>query len=150
MYARKLLVSSFAFVVALGLAGVAGASPDAPAAAPATSDAPKAEGMACCKHHDAADKTGMHCDHAKMKAGGEEEKACCAKHAAMHKEGAAADAHASCAKHAGMMKGDAAAGAKACCAQHAEMTKDGAKGGCCCDGGEACPHHAAAEAPAKS
>ena len=149
MHARKLLVSSFALALALGLVGVVGASPDAPAAAPATSDAPKAHGMACCKHHDAADKTGMNCDHAKMKAEGEKGKACCAQHAAMHKEGAPADAQASCAKHAEMMKGDAGTGAKACCAQHAEMKKDGTKGDCCCGDGEACPHHAAA-APAKS
>ncbi len=155
MYPRKIVVSSVALILGLTFAGFAGASPDAPATAPAAVDAPKAVEKACCKHHDSADKTGMHCDHAKMKAQGEEGKACWAQHASMRKEGAApADVQASCAKHAEMMKEGAPADAKACCAQHAAMMKGGEKGGdkggCCCCGDEACPHHAAQEAPAKS
>jgi hypothetical protein len=152
MHARKIAVSLFALALGITLAGFAAASPDSPATAPATPAAPQAAEKACCKHHDAAgDKTGMHCDHAKMKAQGEEGKACCAQHASIHKAGAApADAQASCAKHAEMMKGDASADTKACCAQHAARMKDGDKSGCCCCGDETCPHHAAEGAPAKS
>lgn len=155
MSTRKILLSSCVIALGLALAGLAGASPDAPAAvpsvAPASGDASPTAEKACCQHHAAAgEKSGMHCDHAKMKAAGEEGKAACPRHAAMHPEGATADGKACCAKHAGMMKGEASGDAKACCAQHAAMHKDGAKSGCCCGGGEACPHHAAAEAPAKS
>lgn len=155
MHARKISVPLFAFALGLTLAGFASAAPEAPAVAPAVAPAagetPPAAEKACCQHHEATgDKSGMHCDHAKMKTAGEEGKACCAKHASMHQEGAAAEGKAACAKHVDMMKGAGSADTKACCAQHAEMMKDGAKGCCCCDGGEACPHHAVAEAPAKS
>ncbi len=147
MFARKIVVSSFALILGLGLAGRAAAAPETPATADAANPAAKA----CCKHHDDADgKAGMHCDHAKMKAEGEAGKACCAQHAAMHEKGAADDAKACCARHAEMMKDGAATAAKACCAEHAAMKKDGAKGDCCCCGGGACPHHAPEEAPAKS
>lgn len=154
MPAKKIAVSLFALAFGLTLSAFAGAAADAPAA-----DAPKAAqetGKACCKHHEAAgDKTGMHCDHAMMKAAGEKvagkSDACCAQHAKMHAEGAAAEGKAACAHHAGMMKDAAAGDGKAGCAQHAAMHKDGDKNGCCCCGsGEACPHHAAEEAPAKS
>ena len=144
MNARKTAVSLFALTLGLAFAGLAAASADAPAA-----DAPKAAEKACCKHHPSADdKSGMHCDHGKMKAEGEAGKACCAEHAAMHKEGAGGDVKACCAKHAAMMKegGDA----KACCAKHAEMKQDGDKAAGCCD---ACPHAEAAAAdtaPAKN
>lgn len=156
MHARKIAVPLFALALGLTFASFAGASPDAPAAAaavaPATGDAAPAAEKACCQHHEAAgDKTGMHCDHAKMKAAGEKGEACCARHAKMNQEGAAAEGKAACAHHAGMMKGEAPAEGKACCAQHAAMHKDGAKSDCCCCGeGDACPHHAAEEAPAKS
>lgn len=160
MHARKIAISLFALAFGLTLSAFAGAAADAPAAdaskAPQTAQTPQipptAE-KACCKNHDAAgDKAGMHCDHAnKMKAGGEKGAACCAQHAKMHQEGASADAKAACAHHAGMMKGEAPADGKACCAQHAAMHKEGDQSGCCCSGaGAACPHHAAAEAPAKS
>ena len=110
----------------------------------------KAAEKACCPHHAAAgESAGMHCDHAKMKAEGDKGAACCAQHAKMHPEGASAEGKA-CPHHAGMMKGEAGADGKACCAQHAAMHKDGDKTGCCCGAGGACPHHAAAEAPAKS
>ncbi len=148
MHVRKLAVPLFALAFGLTLSTFAGAATDAPAA-----DAPKTQEVAkaCCQHHDAAgDKTGMHCDHAKMKAAGEKGDACCARHAKMHREGADDDGNAACAHHGGMMKGGAAADGKACCAQHAAMHKDGDKSGCCCGAGGACPHHAAEEAPAKS
>ncbi len=142
MHAKKIAFSSLALVFGLALAGFAAASSDTSTPV----DTPQVEGKACCKHHDATgDKTGMHCDHAKMKAQGEEGKACCAQHAAMHKEGA--DGMADCAKHAEMHK-DGADG-KTSCARHAAMMKDGdKKAGCCCE--DACEHAKAPEAPAKS
>lgn len=154
MNARKTTLALFALALGLSLASFAGASPDAPAVPPAAGETPPAAEKACCKHHEAAgEKTGMHCDHARMKAGSEEGKACCAEHAAKHKDGAAADGKAACAHHAGMKKNAApghAGDAKACHARHAAMHKDGDKSGCCCcGGGEACAHHAP-EAPAKS
>lgn len=145
MTARKITVQLFALALGLTFAGFAGAASDAPA-----TDTPKAAEKACCKHHDSADgKAGMHCDHAKMKAAGEKGEACCAQHAKMHKDGAGAKA--GCAHHAEMKEGEATVDGKAGCAQHAAMHKDGDKSGCCCCGaGEACPHHPAEEAPAKS
>jgi len=142
MHPRKVAFSSLALVFGLALAGFAAASSDTPTSA----DTPQAAGKACCKHHDSTgDKTGMHCDHAKMKAQGEEGKACCAQHAAMHKDGAGG--MAGCAKHAEMHK--EGADGKACCAEHAGMMKDGdKKAGCCCQ--DSCAHAEAQEAPAKS
>ncbi len=149
MNARKLAVATLALAFGLTLTALAGAASDAPA-----TTAPQEAVKACCKHHEGADaKTGMHCDHAKMKAEGGRGEACCAHHARMHQEGASADGKAACPHHAGMMKDGATAHAgdgKSCCAQHAAMHKDGDKGGCCCCGAEACPHRAASEAPAKS
>ena len=150
MHARKIAVSLFALAFGLAFSAFAGAAADAPAAdAPQT---PQALEKACCKHHDAAGaKAGMHCDHAKMKGEGEKGEACCAQHAAMHKEGVATGDKACCAQHAERMKGEATVDGKASCAQHAAMHKDGDKSSCCCCGaGEACPHHPVEEAPAKS
>lgn len=150
MHARKTTVSLFALAFGLTVSAFAGAAADAPAADAAK--APQAVEKACCKHHDSTDgKAGMNCGHAKMNAGDEKVEACCAQHAAMHKDGVAGEGKACCAKHAGMMEGDASADGKAACAHHAAMHKDGDKGSCCCSGaGKACPHPAAAEAPAKS
>jgi hypothetical protein len=147
MNARKFAAPLFALALGLSLSAFAGAAADAPAA-----DAPKAAEKACCPHHaGAGESAGMHCDHAKMKAEGDKGAACCAQHAKMHPEGASAEGKAACPHHAGTMKGEAGADGKACCAQHAAMHKDGDAAGCCCCGaGEACPHHPAAEAPAKS
>lgn len=145
MNARKFAAPLFALALGLSLSAFAGAAADTPAA-----DAPKAAEKACCPHHaGAGESAGMHCDHAKMKAEGDKGAACCAQHAKMHPEGASAEGKA-CPHHAGMMKGEAGADGKACCAQHAAMHKEGDKTGCCCGAGGACPHHAAAEAPAKS
>lgn len=150
MHARRSTVPLFALTFGLSLAALAGASADSSPAA----EAPKTAAKTCCDHHGAAgDKTGMHCDHAKMKAAGETGEACCAQHAKMHAEGAASEGKAACPHHAGMMKDAATADAgdaKACCAQHAAMHKDGEKAGCCCCSGEACEHPAKEAAPAKS
>ena len=169
MHASKTTVSLFALAFGLTVSAFAGAAADTPA--PDAAKAPQAVEKACCKHHDSADgKAGMHCDHARMKTEGEKGEACCAQHAAMHedgvagegkaccakhaemmKNGASADGKAACAKHADCRKGDATADAKASCAHHAAMHKGGDEGRCCCSGaGKACPHPAAAEAPAKS
>jgi hypothetical protein len=141
MHVRKIVLPLFA--LALGL-NFAAAAADAPAA-----EAPKTAAKSCCKHSDAADgKSGMACDHAKMKAHGEAGKACCTQHAASLEEGAAGEAKACCAHHAAKMKdgGDATTA----CAEHAAGMKDGDKAGCCCKDGAACPHSAAGNAPAKS
>lgn len=150
MHARRFAVPLLALAFGFSFSAFVGAVPDAPAA-----NAPEATqevAKACCKHHEAAaEKTGMHCDHARMKAEGEKGEACCAQHAKMHQEGTSADGKTACAHHAAMKKDAATADGKACCAQHAAMHKDGDKAGCCCCGaGEACPHHATEEAPAKS
>ncbi|MBP9146954.1 MAG: hypothetical protein KBF21_20710 [Thermoanaerobaculia bacterium] len=150
MHASKTTVSLFALAFGLTVSAFAGAAADTPA--PDAAKAPQAMEKACCRHHDSADgKAGMNCDHARMQTEGEKGEACRAQHAAMHKDGVAGEGKACCAKHADCMKGDATADAKASCAHHAAMHKGGDETRCCCSGaGKACPHPAAAEAPAKS
>jgi hypothetical protein len=130
MHARKFAVASLAFVCALAFSGLANAAPES---SPDKNTAKSAE-KACCKSHAGTEgSAGAHCDKAKGAEHGKEGAACCANHAAMHKEGADG------------------AGARACCAEHAAMKKDGGKEECCCCSGDACEHSAkATTAPAKS
>jgi hypothetical protein len=85
MHAKKIAAPLFALAFGLALAGFAGAVTDAPASPDASKDAPRA----CCHHEGAtASGAGAHCAHAKSGAKSGDDKSCCAKHAAMKKDGA--------------------------------------------------------------